>query len=84
MANFLLARHNAGENGGWGSVDLWSVDTALAGDMPPVLQFLCKDHFYPPNLDFKREIEAILGSVARRAGLKHADQSLSRLKSDHN
>ena len=28
VADFLLAWHNAEENGGWNLVDLWSVDAA--------------------------------------------------------
>ena len=28
VANFLLAWHNAEENGGWDLVDLWNVDAA--------------------------------------------------------
>jgi hypothetical protein len=34
VANFLLAWHNAEENGGWAPADLWSVDSAIAEDMP--------------------------------------------------
>ena len=33
VANFLLAWHNAEENGGWDPTDLWGVDTAIAEDM---------------------------------------------------
>jgi hypothetical protein len=33
VANFLLAWHNAEENGGWDPTDLWNVDTAVAGDL---------------------------------------------------
>ena len=33
VANFLLAWHNAEENGGWDPTDLWHVDTAIAEGM---------------------------------------------------
>jgi hypothetical protein len=37
VANFLLAWHNAEENGGWDPVDLWNVDAAIADDMLTVI-----------------------------------------------
>ncbi|HSU61825.1 MAG TPA: hypothetical protein VLI55_21120 [Bryobacteraceae bacterium] len=40
VANFLLAWHNAEENGGWDPVDLWNVDTAIAEDMLTVLRLI--------------------------------------------
>ena len=40
VANFLLAWHNAEENGGWAPVDLWSVDAAIADDMLTVLRLV--------------------------------------------
>src|SRR5207249_173142 len=33
VASFLLAWHNAEENGGWDPTDLWNVDAAIADDM---------------------------------------------------
>src|SRR5436309_13801285 len=33
VADFLLAWHNAEENGGWDPTDLWNVDAAIAVDM---------------------------------------------------
>jgi hypothetical protein len=36
VADFLLAWHNAEENGGWDPVDLWNVDDAIAEDMRTV------------------------------------------------
>jgi len=33
VANFLLAWHNAEENGGWDPVDLWQLDTGIAQDI---------------------------------------------------
>lgn len=37
VASFLLAWHNAEENGGWGPVDLRQMDTASCADMLLVL-----------------------------------------------
>jgi hypothetical protein len=59
VANFLLAWHNAEENGGWDPVDLWNVDAEIADDMLTLLQFLRECHCYPGELGFKKEIEAI-------------------------
>jgi ParB family transcriptional regulator, chromosome partitioning protein len=50
VANFLLARHNAEENGGWDPVDLWSVDTAIADDMLLVVRLIRDSHRYPDVL----------------------------------
>jgi len=33
VADFLLAWHNAEENGGWDPVDLWQLDTGIAQDI---------------------------------------------------
>jgi hypothetical protein len=35
VADFLLAWHNAEENGGWNPVDLWQLDTVIAHDILP-------------------------------------------------
>lgn len=40
VANFLLAWHNAQENGGWDPTDLWAVDPAIAADMVTVLMMI--------------------------------------------
>jgi hypothetical protein len=37
VADFLLAWHNADDNGGWGPSDLWSVDSAIADDIVTVI-----------------------------------------------
>ena len=58
-ADFLLAWHNAEENGGWNPVDLWNVDQTLADDMLSVLRLLNVEHKYPGDLGFDREIEAV-------------------------
>ena len=59
VANFLLAWHNAEENGGWDPVDLWSVDAAIADDMLTVLQFIRLVHRYPGDVSFEKEIAAV-------------------------
>src|SRR5712692_9258118 len=59
VADFLLAWHNAGENGGWDPVDLWSVDTAIADDMLMVLGLICESHRYPGELGFNKKIQAM-------------------------
>jgi hypothetical protein len=59
VADFLLAWHNAEENGGWDPVDLWSVDAAIADDILAVLQLIRASHCYPPDLGFDPEITAV-------------------------
>jgi hypothetical protein len=59
VANFLLAWHNAEENGGWDPVDLWNVDAAIAGDMLTVVRLIRDSHRYPDALGFGEEIAAV-------------------------
>ena len=59
VANFLLAWHNAEENGGWDPTDLWNVDTAIAADILTVLQLASETCRYPDDLGFAPEIQAI-------------------------
>ena len=59
VANFLLAWHNAEENGGWDPTDLWGVDTAIAEDMLAVLKLAKDSHRYPGDLGFEPEIKTI-------------------------
>ena len=59
VADFLLAWHNAAENGGWDPVDLWNVDDAIADDILSVLQLLRVEHQYADDLGFRPEIEAV-------------------------
>lgn len=40
VADFLVAWHNAEENGGWDPVDLWSVDAGIADDIEAVLHLI--------------------------------------------
>ena len=59
VANFLLAWHNAAENGGWDPVDLWSVDAEIADDMLTVVRIIRESHAYPNDLGFENEITAV-------------------------
>jgi hypothetical protein len=59
VADFLLAWHNAEENGGWDPVNLWSVDTAIAADILGVLHVIHEFHCYPGDLGFDSEITAV-------------------------
>ena len=59
VANFLLAWHNAEENGGWDPIDLWNVDAAIADDMLTVMRLIRESHRYPDNLGFHDEIAAV-------------------------
>jgi hypothetical protein len=59
VADFLLAWHNAEENGGWDPVDLWSVDDAIADDMLTVTRLIRDSHRYPGDLGFHDEMEAV-------------------------
>jgi hypothetical protein len=58
VANFLLAWHNAEENGGWDPYDLWNLDTSIGDDILSVLSFV-RVGKYPGDLGFKREIEEV-------------------------
>jgi hypothetical protein len=59
VADFLLAWHNAEENGGWDPTDLWNVDAAIAEDMLTALRFLRTENRYPGDLGFQKEIDRI-------------------------
>jgi len=59
VANFLLAWHNAEENGGWDPTDLWNVDAAIADDMLTVVRLIRDSHRYPDALGFADEIAAV-------------------------
>jgi hypothetical protein len=59
VADFLLAWHNAEENGGWDPTDLWNVDAAIAEDMLTVLRLLRTENRYPGDLGFQKEIDRI-------------------------
>jgi len=56
VANFLLAWHNAPENGGWDPTELWAVDQQIASDMLKVLHLVRLTHRYPAELGFEKEL----------------------------
>jgi hypothetical protein len=49
VADFLLAWHNAEENGGWNPYDLGNLDAAIADDILSVLS-LVRAGKYPDSL----------------------------------
>lgn len=60
VADFLLAWHNAGENGGWDPTDLWSVDEAVADDMVTVVTAI--RHLagrYPGDVGYQAQIDRV-------------------------
>lgn len=59
VADFLLAWHNAAENGGWNPADLWGVDDTIAADMLDVLTLVGESQQYPGDLGFEKEVKAI-------------------------
>ena len=59
IADFLLAWHNAPENGAWDPTDLWSLDDDLARDVLTVLRLALDSRQYPADLGFAPEIERI-------------------------
>jgi hypothetical protein len=57
VANFLLAWHNAEENGGWDPADFWSLDAEIADDIVTVIGLIRHSSGkYPNDLGFDREI----------------------------
>ena len=61
VADFLLAWHNAAENGGWDPTDLWNVDAQIAADMLRVLRGIASlpNGKYPSDLGFATEIDQL-------------------------
>jgi len=59
VADFLLAWHNAAENGGWDITDLWNVDQSIGADMFTVLHLIRVDQRYPDDQGFKDEMQRI-------------------------
>jgi hypothetical protein len=59
VSDFLLAWHNADENGGWNPVDLWQLDTVIAQDILLVTEFIAVEHKYPDDLGFAPEIAEV-------------------------
>jgi ParB family transcriptional regulator, chromosome partitioning protein len=60
VANFLLAWHNAEENGGWDPADFWSLDAEIADDIVTVIGIIRRSSGkYPNDLGFEREISRV-------------------------
>lgn len=59
VADFLLAWHNAEENGGWDPTSLWAVDAAIAADLIAVLRMISQIRRYPGDYPEARSIERI-------------------------
>lgn len=59
VADFLLAWHNASENGGWDPTAMWALDSAIVGDMFVAIRVILAYRSYLPELGFKKEIEAV-------------------------
>jgi hypothetical protein len=57
VADFLLAWHNAAENGGWDITDLWNVDQSIGDDMFTVLHLIRAEQRYPDDQGFKDEMQ---------------------------
>lgn len=58
VADFLLAWHNADENGGWNPIDLAGLDDDIARDILMVFPFIRRAK-YPDELGFKDEIASV-------------------------
>jgi hypothetical protein len=61
VADFLLAWHNAQQNGGWDPTDLWAFDPPIVDDILTVLTLIARGHNgkYPNDLGFRKQIEAV-------------------------
>src|SRR5215831_20386449 len=57
VADFLLAWHNAQENGGWDPTDLWNVDARIADDILTALHLLRVENRYPGDFGFQKQID---------------------------
>ena len=63
VADFLLAWHNAEENGGWDPTDLWNVDAAIAEDMLTALRLLRMENRYPWRSRFSKGNRQNMGTL---------------------
>ena len=60
VADFLLAWHNASENGAWDPTDLWTLDAEIRKDILTCIQSIAVLHgAYPGELDFRQEYQAL-------------------------
>nr|WP_298059562.1 hypothetical protein [uncultured Halomonas sp.] len=58
-ADFLLAWHNAEDNGGFALTDLWGLDEELAQSCALLTHWLCDHAIYPDELGYGEEFRAI-------------------------
>jgi len=65
VANFLLARWNAAECGGFDLTDVWSLDTAIAEDILQVVALVVACQHYPDTLGYGKQFEAIIRTWRR-------------------
>src|ERR1700722_19868194 len=73
VADFLLAWHNAAENGGWDGPDSWGVDRNIADDMFTVLHLIRAEQRDPDDRGFKDEMQRIWQQCrSGRQGSHHA------------
>jgi hypothetical protein len=63
VADFLLAWHNAEENGGWDTTDLRSVDAAIAEDMLTALRLLRYGEPIPWRSRFSKRKRHSMGTL---------------------
>ena len=66
VANYLLAWHNAEENGGWDPIDLWNVDDTVADDMLFALALIRQRHTYAEELGFRSQMQGCGNNGAAR------------------
>jgi len=59
VADFLLAWHNAAENGAWDPTDLWSLDGEIRVAILDVLVFLARRQVYAESLGCEREMRLV-------------------------
>lgn len=68
VADFLLAWHNAGENGGFDLTGLWRVAPAIVQDMVTVFGLIATQHAYPDELGFGQDLEMLWRMWRRGSG----------------
>ena len=52
VANFLLAWHNAGDNGGFDLTDLWGLDDTLVSACAVLFLWVASNRAYPDDLGY--------------------------------
>jgi len=59
VANFLLAWHNASENGGFDLTDLWGLDEHLVSACAVVFLWVASHRAYPDELGYGEQFQAL-------------------------